>query len=111
MSDHTQQSEHAEHAGHIDAVKTYALVLLVLLCLTVATALVATVDLGYFNIVVALGIAVTKMMFVVWFFMHVRYSTTLTRLVMVSGLLWLAILLTLVFADFATRGWLNVPGK
>jgi cytochrome c oxidase subunit 4 len=51
------------------------------------------------------------MMFVVWFFMHVRYSTSLTRLVMIGGLLWLAILLTLAFADFATRGWLGVPGR
>jgi cytochrome c oxidase subunit IV len=106
-----QHSEHTAHNGHhIDSVKTYALVLLVLLCLTIATALVATIDLGFFNIVVALGIAVTKMMFVVWFFMHVRYSTTLTRLVMIGGLLWLAILLTLTFADFATRGWLNLLG-
>jgi cytochrome c oxidase subunit IV len=106
-----QHSQHTEHASHIDSVKSYAVVLLILLCLTIATALVATLDLGPFNIIVALGIAVTKMMFVVWFFMHVRYSTSLTRLVMVGGLLWLAILLTLSFADFATRGWLNVPGK
>jgi cytochrome c oxidase subunit IV len=114
MDQHSEQSAHAGHAAqaghHIDSVRTYALVLVTLLCLTIATALVATIDLGFFNIVLALGIAVTKMMFVVWFFMHVRYSTTLTRLVMVSGLLWLMILLTLSFADFATRGWLNVLG-
>ena len=106
-----QHSQHTEHASHIDSVKTYAVVLLVLLCLTIITALVATLDLGPFNIIVALGIAVTKMMFVVWFFMHVRYSTSLTRLVMVGGLLWLGILLTLAFADFATRGWVAASGR
>jgi cytochrome c oxidase subunit IV len=106
-----QHSAHTEHASHIDSVKTYAVVLVVLLCLTIITAFVATLDLGPFNIILALGIAVTKMMFVVWFFMHVRYSTSLTRLVMVGGLLWLAILLTLTFADFATRGWVGVSGR
>ena len=106
-----QHSEHTEHAEHVDSVKTYAGVLLLLLVLTIVTALVATLDLGPFNVIVALGIAVTKMMFVVWFFMHVRYSTSLTKLVMVGGLLWLGILLTLAFADFATRGWLGVPGR
>lgn len=108
MNEHPEHSEHAEeHAEHIDPVKTYALILFVLLCLTIATALVATVDLGPFNIIVALVIAVTKMMLVVLFFMHVRYSTRLTRLVMIGGLLWLGILLTLSFVDFATRGWLR----
>ena len=106
-----QHSQHTDHAGHVDAVKTYASVLLILLVLTIATALVATLDLGFLNIIVALAIAVTKMLFVVWFFMHVRYSTSLTRLVMIGGLLWLAILLTFAFSDFATRGWLGVPGK
>ncbi|MBV8902741.1 MAG: cytochrome C oxidase subunit IV family protein, partial [Acidobacteriia bacterium] len=77
----------------------------------IATALVATIDLGPLNIIVALAIAVTKMMLVVLFFMHVRYSTRLTRLVLIGGMLWLAILLLFAFADFATRGWLGIPGK
>jgi cytochrome c oxidase subunit IV len=111
MNELPDQSHHSEHTEHIDPVKTYALILVALLCLTVATALVATIDLGPFNIIVALTIACIKMVLVVLFFMHVRYSTRLTRLVMIGGLLWLAILLTLSFADFATRGWLNVPGK
>ena len=35
----------------------------------------------------------------------------LTKLVVVGGLLWLAILLLLTMTDFATRGILGVPGK
>jgi cytochrome c oxidase subunit IV len=103
--------QHSEHTSHIDSVKTYIVILVTLLIATIATALVATVDLGPFNIIVALTIACIKMMLVALFFMHVRYSTRLTRLVMVGGLLWLGILLTLSFADFATRGWIGVPGK
>lgn len=75
------------------------------------TTLVAFVDLGDFSVVVALAIAVTKMLLVALFFMHVRYSTKLTRLVIVGGLLWLAILLLLTLSDFYTRGWLGTPGK
>jgi cytochrome c oxidase subunit IV len=90
---------------HVDSVKTYALVLITLLVLTVLTTYVATVDLGAFSVVVALVIAVTKMCFVALFFMHVRYSTRLTRLVILGGLMWLGILLLLTLTDFFTRGW------
>jgi cytochrome c oxidase subunit 4 len=103
-----QQHDHPEH---IDSVKTYVSVLIALLIATVVTALVATVDLGPFNTIVALGIACIKMMLVALFFMHVRYSTRLTRLVLVGGLLWLSILLLLSLVDFGTRGWIGVPGK
>jgi cytochrome c oxidase subunit IV len=110
-SQHTGHAEHIEPAEHLDSVKTYATVLVALLCLTILTAFVATIDLGALNIVVALCIAVAKMLLVVLFFMHVRYSTRLTRLVTIGGLLWLAILLLYTFVDFNTRGLLGVPGK
>ena len=104
MSDHSQ-----EHP--IDSVKTYALILGTLLCLTVLTTAVAYVDLGAFSTIVALGIACTKMMLVALFFMHIRHSTKLTKLVVLGGLLWLAILLLMTMTDFATRTWIGVPGR
>jgi cytochrome c oxidase subunit 4 len=96
---------------HIDSIRTYTLVLLALLVLTAATTLVAFVDLGAFSVVVALAIAVCKMLLVALFFMHVRHSTKLTKLVVMGGLLWLVILLMLTLADFTTRGWIGVPGR
>jgi cytochrome c oxidase subunit 4 len=96
---------------HVDSVTTYVLVFLGLIGLTVATTAVAFVDLGPFSVVVALGIACCKMLLVALFFMHVRHSTKLTRLVMVGGLLWLAIMLLLTLGDELTRGWLGVPGR
>ncbi len=71
----------------------------------------AFVDLGPFSVVAALAIAVCKMLLVALFFMHVRHSTRLTRLVVVGGLLWLGILLALTLADVFSRGWLGVPGR
>jgi cytochrome c oxidase subunit 4 len=96
---------------HIDSVGTYVKVLVALLVATAATTAVSRVDLGPFSTVVALGIACGKMLLVALFFMHIRYSTKLTRLVVTGGLLWLAILLLLTMTDFATRGILGVPGK
>jgi len=96
---------------HIDSIRTYTLVLLALLVLTAATTLVAFVDLGAFSVVVALAIAVCKMLLVALFFMHVRHSTKLTKLVVLGGLLWLVILLMLTLSDFTTRGWIGVPGR
>src|SRR2546429_9807949 len=104
MSDHSQ-----EHP--IDSVKTYALVLATLLGLTILTTVVAYVNLEAFSVVVALGIACTKMTLVALFFMHVRHSTKLTKLVIVGGLLWLLILLFMTLTDFLTRTWLGVPGR
>jgi cytochrome c oxidase subunit IV len=96
---------------HIDSVKTYTIVFVALLILTLLTTVVATVDLGQFNIVVALVIAVVKMLLVALFFMHLRHSTILTKVVVGGGLLWLGILLLLGLSDFVSRGWLPVPGK
>src|SRR5215475_7708436 len=104
MSDH--------HNSHpIDSVKTYAGVLGALLGLTILATEVAKVDLGAFSTIVALGIACTKMLLVALFFMHIRHSTKLTKLVVVGGLLWLLILLLMTLTDFATRTWLGVPGR
>jgi cytochrome c oxidase subunit IV len=97
--------------GHIDSIKTYVGVLLALLILTGLTTEVAYVDLGAFSVVVALTIAVIKMLLVALFFMHLRHSNQLTKLVVSGGLMWLGILLVLTLSDFATRGWLGVPGK
>ena len=104
MSDHQQ-----EHP--VDSVGTYVGVLVALLIATAATTAVAYVDLGIFSPVVALAIACLKMLLVALFFMHIRHSTKLTRLVVVWGLLWLIILLALTLSDFVTRGMIGVPGK
>jgi cytochrome c oxidase subunit 4 len=92
---------------HVDSVRTYASVWILLLFLTALTTGVSYIDLGRFNVFAALTIAVGKMLLVALFFMHVRHSTKLTKLVVLGGLLWLAILLFLTMADFATRSWLG----
>ena len=97
--------------GHIDSVKTYVSVLVVLLILTGLTTGVAYINLGAMSTVVALSIAVCKMLLVALFFMHIRHSDKLTKLVVSGGLMWLGILLLLTLTDFATRDWIGVLGK
>jgi len=103
--------EHTETHEHIDNVGTYVLVFAALIAATVLTTAVAFVDLGAFSVVVALAIAICKMLLVVLFFMHVRHSTKLTRLVILGGLLWFLILMGMTYTDFASRTWMGVPGR
>jgi cytochrome c oxidase subunit 4 len=92
---------------HVVPVKVYLTVFVVLLVMTATTTAVSGIDLGPWNTVVALVIAVFKASLVVLFFMHAKYSPRLTRVVIVGGLFWLAILLALTFSDFVSRGWLR----
>ncbi len=96
-------------AGHILPKKVYFLVFITLMALTALTTGVAFIDLGPLNTVAALVIAVCKATLVVLFFMHLKYSPNLTRLVLVAALVWLAILLVLTLGDFFTRQWTPVP--
>ena len=68
-------------------------------------AVLAFLDLGPFNTVAALVIAVFKATLVVLFFMHVKYSTRLTWAVVVGSVFWLGILLVLTMSDYLTRAW------
>jgi cytochrome c oxidase subunit 4 len=95
--------------AHIPKVKALVLVWAALIILTGTTSAVSYLELGRWNIVVALLIAVTKAALVVWIFMGVRYTTTLTRLFVVAGLVWLSIMLLITFSDYTSRGWTYQP--
>ena len=83
----------------------YYLIFAALMAGTAMTVAVAFLDLGAFNTVAALTIAVVKATLVVLFFMHVRYGTRLTWAVVFGSVFWLGILLALTFSDYLTRAW------
>ena len=91
------------HTDHIVSPTTYAVIIITLLCLTAATVGAAYINLGRFNIVVALAIATLKATLVVLFFMHAKYSPKRTQLVIIAGIFWLAILLFMTMSDYETR--------
>jgi cytochrome c oxidase subunit IV len=94
---------------HIPKVGTLVAVWAALIVLTGTTTAVSYLELGWMNIVVALLIAVLKASLVVWIFMGVRHTTNLTKLFVVAGLVWLAILILLTASDYDTRHWTYQP--
>ncbi len=91
---------------HIASVRDYVLVWLALVVLTFTTTYVGFIDMGEFNIVVALLIAVIKMSLVIWIFMGVRFTSSLTKLFVVAGFFWFLILIVMTGQDYFSRGWL-----
>jgi len=90
---------------HIVPKRTYYVIFGILMLCTYLTVQAAFFDLGPFNTVAALTIAVFKAALVVLFFMHVKYSTRLTWAVVAGSIFWLGILLALTMSDYLTRAW------
>ena len=90
---------------HIPSVKSLVTVFITLICLTWTTVGVSYLELGEWNVVVALLIAVIKASLVAWIFMGVRYSTNMTRLFVIAGLVWLTIMILITGGDYLTRSW------
>jgi cytochrome c oxidase subunit 4 len=92
---------------HVVPTRVYYTIFAVLMVCTAITVQIAFFDYGSLNVVVALTIAVLKATLVVLYFMHAKYSTRLTQLVIAGGLFWLVILLALTFSDYLTRAILS----
>ncbi|MGH9718004.1 MAG: cytochrome C oxidase subunit IV family protein [Candidatus Acidiferrales bacterium] len=107
MSNHQENAAHNHQLleEHIVPVSTYLTVFIVLLCATALTTWIAFQDLGQWNVVVALLIAVCKASLVVLFFMHVKYDKGLSRIVLIAAIFWLGLLITLTLSDELTRHW------
>lgn len=87
-------------SGHVVSPKVYLAVFAALMLGTYLTVEASRHNFGALNNVIALVIAVTKAVLVVLFFMHLKYSRRLTRLVVVGGFVWLAILLGVTLSDY-----------
>jgi cytochrome c oxidase subunit 4 len=101
----SEQSQHAEHEHHIVSPRVYLTIVLALLLGTGITVWASFIDLGPWNPVIALAIACTKAVLVVLFFMHVKYSSKLTKLTIVSGIFIFLALISMTLADYMSRAW------
>jgi cytochrome c oxidase subunit 4 len=88
---------------HVVSVRTYLVIFTTLMVLTGVTTAVAFVDLGVMNVVLMLLIAFTKATLVILYFMHVRFSSPLTKCFAAAGFAWLSILIGLTLSDVLTR--------
>jgi cytochrome c oxidase subunit 4 len=89
---------------HVSPKSVYYSIFGALMVLTAVTVFAAYVNLGNFNAPVALAIATFKATLVVLFFMHVKYSSQLTKLIVLTSLFFLVILIGETMMDYATRG-------
>jgi len=92
---------------HILPKRVYYTIFGILMLGTYLTVQIAFFDLGRLNTVVALTIAVIKATLVVLFFMHVKYGTRLTWVVVLASIFWLGIMFVLTMSDYLTRAWLT----
>jgi cytochrome c oxidase subunit 4 len=97
-------------SGHISPKSTYYAIFGALMVLTVVTVTVAFINLGALNFPVALGIAILKATLVILFFMHVKYSSQMTKLICGGAFFFLLVLFGLTLSDYLSRGWFVAPG-
>jgi cytochrome c oxidase subunit 4 len=95
--------EHAEH--HIVSPAQYGLVFGSLLLGTALTVVAANIDMGVLNPIVALGIACTKAVIVILFFMHVKYQSGLIKITVGAGFFTFLVLITMTLVDYMSRAW------
>lgn len=103
MSEQNEQAQNGAH--HIVGPRVYVTILFALLVATGLTVWVSFLELGPLNPVIALAIATSKAMLVVLFFMHVKYSTKLTKLTIFSGIFMFLVLISMTLADYISRAW------
>lgn len=104
----SKETYHSDHdpKHHITPIPVYVAIFASLMVLTAITIIVAFFDLGVFGTPVAILIAVVKATLVILWFMHVKYSTRLTWLVVIGSFAFLVILFALTLSDYLTRFWI-----
>lgn len=83
--------------------KTYLIVWAALLVLLLVTWGTAYLPLGSLNAVINLLVASVKALLVMFFFMHLRTSNVLIKVVAFAALFWLTLLVSLSLSDFLSR--------
>jgi cytochrome c oxidase subunit 4 len=100
-------AHHSEghHGHHIIPFKTLAAVFAALVFLTIITVLTAKyVDLGSFNVPLAIALASTKAGLVVTIFMGLKYDNKVNVLAFSIGSLFVVVFLSITLLDTAFRG-------
>jgi len=96
-------------SGHVSPKSTYYTIFGALMVLTGITVAAAFTNLGSLNFPVAISIAITKATLVILFFMHVKYSSRLTKMIVGMSFFFLFILFALTLTDYLSRGWYASP--
>ena len=106
MTDSTEPKQSGERSGAEHGVEPHVVPLYVLLAVFAAlivmtwlTVAATKVDLGRWNLVVAMGIATCKAALVALYFMHLRYDKPFYGLLFLTGVLFVGIFISLILLD------------
>ena len=91
------------HKLHILPLRTYLTVAAVLFVLTAVTVGVSKIDLGGWNVVVAISIASVKALFVAFFFMHLLYDHKINLFVFIIAVSFVAVFIIFTMFDTLRR--------
>ncbi|MDD5562401.1 MAG: cytochrome C oxidase subunit IV family protein [Thermoanaerobaculaceae bacterium] len=113
-----RETAHAEAAaagqtaavGHVVPLRVLVAVWGTLLALTGLTVAAAGVDLGSYNLGVAMLIATAKATLVLLFFMHLRYDRPILAIVFVTALLFVALFVSIALLDSNAYAHQLIPG-
>jgi cytochrome c oxidase subunit 4 len=116
MSEHPTEHEEAGGSQTLTAHHgippfVYYRVFALLMVLLVATLVAAYFDLGSWNLVIMLAVAIIKAALIFLYFMHLRFSSHLILIFAGAAFIWLSILFVMTMSDYMSRGWLPVPGR
>jgi len=93
------------HTVHqITPVRTLIQVFVVLVILTITTVITSQLDLGAYNVPLALFIALIKTLFVVLIFMALRHDNRINAVVFSVGAIFVVLFLVFTLFDTAFRG-------
>jgi cytochrome c oxidase subunit IV len=92
---------------HITPLRVYLTVATALLILTAITVRISLINLGGWNLVVALAVATLKATLVALFFMHLLYDKKIYMIVFGVGIVFLAVFIALTMFDTLERGAVN----
>jgi|GEM_PF-676634 len=88
---------------HLVPASTFYKVFAGLICLTVLTVAASRIDMGFFNDIVAFGIATVKAGLVLAIFMHLKYDDMLNRVIIGCAFFFLVVLFFFCEIDQITR--------
>jgi cytochrome c oxidase subunit 4 len=96
---------------HSIPLKYYLMVTAALIVLTAVTVGVSYINLGGFNVVVALAVASSKSILVAFIFMHLLFDKKINLLIFAAALVFLTVFLVFTLFDTMNRGEINIETR
>jgi cytochrome c oxidase subunit 4 len=103
------QSAHPQ-VGHVVPLRVLFGVLGTLLLMTFVTVAVSWIDLGRYNLWLAMGIAVFKASLVLLFFMHLKYDKPFNAMVIIVSMVLVVLFIGIALTDTAQYEQNLIPG-